>query len=81
MTNEEKEVIVFGENTDRKLSLAYKHNPTIDNYLKLRRENTNIEFEIAITNGLEWLLANEDLLRTHGIDPEWFASSLDNDQI
>jgi hypothetical protein len=77
VTSQEKEEIIFDENTDRKLSLAYKGNPTIDNYLKLRRENPSIEIEIAITNGLEWLFANEGLLRENGIEPQWFASSLD----
>jgi hypothetical protein len=59
------------------LSKAFKRNPTIENYVKMRRENPNDEIEVSFTNGLDWLFANSDVLRENGIDPQWFASALD----
>jgi hypothetical protein len=73
----ENEEYSFGGEPDPILSRAFKDSPTIENYLSLRRANPNSEIEVAFTNGLDWLFANETLLRENGIDPQWFASSLD----
>jgi hypothetical protein len=59
------------------LSKAFKRNPTIENYVKLRREKPDEEIEIAVTDGIDWLFANEKSLREIGIEPQWVASSLD----
>jgi hypothetical protein len=59
------------------LSKAFKRNPTIENCVKLRRENPDEEIEIAISDSLDWLFANSELLREIGVDPQWFASALD----
>lgn len=67
----------FGGEPDPSLSRAYKDAPTIENYLKLRLENPDAEIEIAATNGLDWLFANEKLLVENGIEPRLFAKSLD----
>lgn len=59
------------------LSKAFKRDPTIENYVKMRRENPHEEIEISITDGLDWLFANSNLLREIGIEPQWVASTLD----
>jgi hypothetical protein len=59
------------------ISKTFKRNPTIENYVKLRRESPHEEIEIAVTEGIEWLFANANSLRELGIDPEWVASALD----
>jgi hypothetical protein len=59
------------------LSKKFKRNPTIENYVKLRRESPDEEIEIAVSEGIEWLFANEKSLREIGIDPQWVASALD----
>jgi DNA-binding CsgD family transcriptional regulator len=73
----ENEEFSFGGEPDPSLSREYKNNPTIENYLSLRRANPNAEIEVAFTSGLDWLFANENLLRENGINPQWFASALD----
>ena len=62
-----------------RLSREFKANPTIENYVKLRRENPNEEIEVAITGGLEWLFANEQLVKDFDIPPQLVASALDAD--
>ena len=74
--HEDKEFF-FDDEPDPSLSRAYKNNPTIENYISLRRTNPNTEIEVAFTNGLDWLFANSEVLRENGIDPQWFASALD----
>lgn len=61
------------------LSKAFKRNPTIENYVKLRRENPEEIIEIAISSGLEWLFSNEKLLEDNGIPPMLVAGILDAD--
>lgn len=61
------------------LSRRYKQDPTVKNYLKLRRENPNEEIEVAVTGGMDWLFTNEQQLLAHEIEPELVASVLDAD--
>ena len=77
--HEDKEFF-FDDEPDPSLSRVYKNNPTIENYISLRRTNPNTEIEVAFTNGLDWLFANSEVLRENGIDPQWFASALDADE-
>ena len=67
----------MGDDIDKELSEAFEANPTIANYVKLRRSNPNKEIEVAISGGLDWLLANENTLEKHGIEPRLFAKTLD----
>jgi hypothetical protein len=78
---QENEEYPFGDEPDRTLSLAYKDNPTIENYISLRRANPSDEIEVAFTNGLDWLFANENILRENGIDPQWFALDANEEAI
>ena len=47
------------------LSRAFKANPTLEYYVKLRRENPNEEIEVAISGSIEWLFANEEVYCAH----------------
>ena len=52
---------------------AYKDNPSIELYLKLRRENPDNEIEIRFLSGLEALFCLEPELRKFGDMAEIFA--------
>jgi hypothetical protein len=58
---------------------AYKANPTIENYVKLRRENPDVEIEVAISGGMEALFAMEKEFRKYGLEPELVAGVMDAD--
>ena len=49
------------------LSKAFKRDPTIENYVRLRRQFPNEKIEIAISGALEWLWGNEETLAAHNI--------------
>ena len=59
---------ILGTTISEPLSRQFKANPTIDNYLKLRNDNPGLEIEVAVTGGLDWLLANDRLLRDFAIE-------------
>ena len=61
-------------------SLSYKDNPTIENYVALRRGNPDAEIEVHIHGGVDQLWSAEDELRKYGIDPDKFVSVFDADQ-
>ena len=61
------------------LSKAFKRDPTIENYVRLRRENPDEVIEIAVSSGLEWLFSNEELLKSNGIPPLLVGGILDAD--
>jgi hypothetical protein len=72
----------FGCNPDggfNDLTKAYKRNPTLENYLALRRENPEGEIEVAIHGGIEQLFYMTDELARYGIEAGEFASVLDAD--
>jgi hypothetical protein len=62
-----------------KLTRAYKNDPSIENYVKLRRGYPKAEIEIAILGGIEPLLYMEPELRRYGIDPNLVAGTMDAD--
>src|ERR1051326_4561398 len=62
------------------LSKAFKSDPTIQNYVRLRRQHPTEVVEIAISGALEWLFANEDTLAQVNISPNLVASVLDADE-
>jgi|GEM_PF-923747 len=68
---------VIGDFND--LSKAFKSNPTIENYVQLRRSNPEALIEIATSWSMDWLFANADILEQHGIDPQTVAGALDAD--
>lgn len=58
-------------------SLDYKRNPTIENYLRLRRADPEAEVEVAVTGGIDQLFYMEPELRKFGFDPQMVAGVLD----
>lgn len=62
------------------ISKAYKASPSIENYLKLRKENPQGEIEISIGGGIETLFFMQKELSRYGIDVKLMAGVLDADQ-
>jgi putative tryptophan/tyrosine transport system substrate-binding protein len=58
---------------------AYKDNPSIELYLKLRRENPNNEIEISFLGGIDALFCLEPKLRKFGFDPQLVAKTMNAD--
>ena len=52
------------------LAKTCKKSPTIENYVRLRREHSKGEVEISTTGGIEFLAAQEKDLGFHGLDPD-----------
>jgi hypothetical protein len=63
------------------LSKTYKNSPSIENYVKLRRENPDAEIEVSVIGGMEQLFYMEGELRRYGIDPLLAASTMDADPV
>jgi hypothetical protein len=59
------------------LSKSYKENPSIEQYVKLRRENPDAEIEISVMGGLDPLFAMEPELKKYGFDPDLVACIMD----
>ncbi len=57
----------------------YKASPTIENYVRLRRQYPDAEIEIATTGGIEFLFAQEKELLSYGINPRTVTGVLDSD--
>ena len=66
--------------TFNKLSKTFKDDPSIENYVRLRRMHPKKIVEIAISGALEWLCDNEDVLTAVKIPPDLVAGALDADQ-
>jgi hypothetical protein len=49
------------------VSRAYKQNPTLENYLALRRADPDAEIEVAVLGGIDDLFAMEKELERYGI--------------
>lgn len=47
---------------------TFKNNPTIEEYVRLRRANPDEEIEVAVHSRLDWVFANEDLIHELGFD-------------
>src|SRR6185312_15741041 len=65
------------ENGFNEFSKAYKKAPSIENYVKLRRQNPDAEIEVSVIGGMEALFALEGELRRYGVDPDLVASVMD----
>ena len=60
-------------------SKAYKANPTIENYVKLRREDPRADIEVGVIGGMDQLFSMAKELENQGFDPELLASAMDAD--
>lgn len=61
------------------ISRSYKNDPTIEHYVKLRRENPDAEIEVSIVGGMDQLMFMEPELRKFSFDPQMVAGVLDAD--
>ncbi|WP_374546640.1 hypothetical protein [Rhodoblastus sp.] len=59
---------------------AYKADPSIQNYVNLRKLNPDIEIEIATNQGMEFVLTHENEIRDLRIDPSDWCLCLDADE-
>jgi hypothetical protein len=71
----------FGCDEDgfNEFSKAYKEDPSIENYVKLRRENPEAEIEVGVIGGMEQLVYMQHILARYGIDPQLVAGMMDAD--
>ena len=58
----------------------YIRNPTLENFLRLRRADPDCEIEVSVVGGIDQLFFMEKELRHYGFDPEFVASTMDADQ-
>lgn len=58
---------------------AFKDDPTLEHYHRLRRADPNAEIEVAVLNGLDAVFAMEEEFKRYGIDAALVASCLDAD--
>src|SRR5580692_9444435 len=61
------------------LTKEYKKSPTIENYVRLRREYPEGEVEVSTTGGVGFLSAQEKDLRSQGLDPDVVIRLFDAD--
>ena len=61
------------------LTKEYKKSPTVENYVRLRREHPKGEVEISTTGGVEFFSAQEKDLRSQGLDPNLVIRLFDAD--
>jgi hypothetical protein len=62
------------------LSKLFKRDPTIENYVRLRRQYTGEVIEIAVSGGIEWLSSNAKMLESSGISPLLVGGVVEADQ-
>ena len=60
--------------------VAYRRNPTIENYVHVRKLFPEVEIQVAQFGGVDSLFALESEFRKQGIDPELVAAALDADE-
>lgn len=60
-------------------SRAFKENPTIENYVYLRKKYPNEIVQVAISSSLEWVWGNQDILATFNIPVSLLVDVLDAD--
>jgi hypothetical protein len=87
--NENKEIEQLTENLGwsnerlalfKQLVVAYRREPTIENYVRVRRSFPEVEIQISQFTGPEMLFALEHNLKKVGIDPNLIAAALDADE-
>jgi hypothetical protein len=62
------------------ISREFKANPTIEHYVRLRRENPDVQIEPSIYGGIDHAYELESLLEGFGIDIRLYVSTLDADE-
>jgi hypothetical protein len=59
---------------------AYRKEPSIQNYLLVRREFPDVEIQVGQFGGIDALFTFEEYLKGQGIDPHLVAAALDADE-
>ena len=59
---------------------VYRKDPSIENYLQVRREFPEVEIQVGQFGGMDALFALEDTFASQGIDPKLVAGALDADE-
>lgn len=62
------------------ITKKYKADPSIENYVRLRRDDPDAEIEVSVVGGFESMFYMRDELARYGIDPELLGGILDADQ-
>lgn len=63
-----------------KVSTEYKFDPSIENYVRLRRADPNAEIEVSVIGGFDSMFYMRDELENYGIDPDLLGGILDADE-
>ncbi len=66
--------------TFKQLIGAYRHKPSIENYLLIRRAFPEVEIQIGRFSGIEPLFALEKDFEKQGVNPDLVAAALDADE-
>lgn len=61
------------------ITKEYKGEPTIENYVRLRRANPNADIEVSVIGGFDSMFYMRSELERYGIDPELLGGVLDAD--
>jgi hypothetical protein len=77
MTDEYRQWGVKEDGDFNEITLRYKQNPTMENYLALRRDHPDEEIEVSASGGLDILFRIEPELQKYGFDPADIAAVLD----
>jgi hypothetical protein len=64
----------------KQLVVAHRREPTIENYVRVRRTFPEVEIQISQFAGIEMLFALEDNFKKVGIDPNLIGAALDADE-
>jgi hypothetical protein len=62
------------------LVVAYRRNPTIEDYLRVRYDFPEVEIQVGYFGGIDPLFALEDDFKKQGIEPNLVAAALDSDE-
>jgi hypothetical protein len=60
-----------------RLVVAFRKEPSIENYVTIRKSFPELDIQIAMSGGIDALFSIEEKLREYGIDPGVVASALD----
>jgi hypothetical protein len=67
------------ENGFNQYTKQYKENPSIENYVSLRRANSDAEIEVAVIGGFESMFYMREELERYGINSDLLGGILDAD--
>jgi len=77
-----KAIHLSGERLEafKQLVFSYRRKPTIENYVRIRRQFPEVEIQVVRFGGFEILFAFEEEFKKNGIDPQLVVRMLDADE-